>query len=200
MTWQITGKSMEFCSCKMFCPCWLGPEGEPDQGWCAGVFGFDVRRGESDGVDLSGTRVVFHCEWPGNFFEGNGTARLYIDEAASEEQRRELEAIFSGKNGGPLEPLFGAVVTEWLPARVAKIDLEVGESPSLTVDGVGKATLARLKDGAGQATRVSGAAAQAPFQLASMDLASAKGSRWSDPDMRSWEGDSGTVHEFSWAG
>ena len=30
MAWQVTGRSMEMCNCKQFCPCWLGPEGEPD--------------------------------------------------------------------------------------------------------------------------------------------------------------------------
>ncbi len=76
MPWQISGQSMEFCSCKMLCPCWLGPEGEPDEGWCAGAFGFDVQRGDSDGVDLSGTTVALTAEWPGNFFAGEGKARL----------------------------------------------------------------------------------------------------------------------------
>ena len=32
----------------------------------------------------------------------------------------------------------------------------------------------------------------------SMELASSKGSRWADPDMRTWEGDSGTLHSFNW--
>jgi hypothetical protein len=33
----------------------------------------------------------------------------------------------------------------------------------------------------------------------SMDLASSKGSRWSDPDLRAWDGDSGTLHQFNWS-
>jgi hypothetical protein len=46
---------------------------------------------------------------------------------------------------------------------------------------------------------VEGAAAQAAFQLASMDLASSKGSRWLDPKLREWQGDSGTLHQFNWS-
>jgi hypothetical protein len=94
MAWQLSGRSMELCSCRMLCPCWLGSEGVPDQGWCGGALGFDIQRGSSDGVDLSGTKVALAAEWPGNFFGGNGTARLYISDAANAEQRRELEAIF----------------------------------------------------------------------------------------------------------
>ena len=41
MAWHISGKTTELCSCKLMCPCWLGPDNEPDQGWCAGAFGFD---------------------------------------------------------------------------------------------------------------------------------------------------------------
>ena len=105
MSWQLTGRSMELCSCKMLCPCWLGPEGTPDEGWCGGALGFDIQRGNSDGIDLGGTKIALTAEWPGNFFGGQGTARLYIGDNASAEQRRELEAIFSGKKGGLFEGL-----------------------------------------------------------------------------------------------
>jgi hypothetical protein len=198
MAWHITGRSMELCSCKMLCPCWLGPEGEPDQGWCSGVLGFEVQQGNSDGVDLGGTKVVLAADWPGNFFAGNGTARLYVDEAASADQRRELEAIFTGKKGGLLEALWGAVLANWLPTQVSRIDLQWGDSPSATVGSIGQAKLTPLKDQAGRPTRVEGAAAQAAFQIDSMALASSKGSRWSDPDLRAWQGDSGTLHAFDW--
>jgi hypothetical protein len=198
MSWQVSGRSMEFCSCKMFCPCWLGPEGEPDEGWCAAAFGFDVQRGRSDGVDLGGTAVALTVVWPGNFFAGEGQARLYIDESAAEEQRRELEAIFGGKKGGHLEGLWGAVIKEWLPTQVASVAISWTDKPSIAVDGVGQATLQPLSDGAGHAAKVSGTAGQGGLQIESMDLASSKGSRWSDPDLRSWQGDSGTLHSFDW--
>jgi hypothetical protein len=199
MAWRVEGRSLELCSCKMLCPCWLGPEGDPDKGWCAGVFAFDIREGESDGFKLDGTRVAITAEWPGNFFAGKGTLRVYIDEHTSGDQRRELEAIFSGNKGGPLEGLLGAVITKRLPAQVAKIEILFGDKPSLTVGSVGKATLQPLKDQAGRPTKVQGAAAQAGFQIESMDLASSKGSRWADPDLRAWEGDSGTLHSFKWS-
>ncbi|MBI3048681.1 MAG: hypothetical protein HYY76_10275 [Acidobacteria bacterium] len=57
-----------------------------------------------------------------------------------------------------------------------------------------------MKDQAGRSTKVEGAPAQAAFQPESMDLASAKGNRWSDPKLREWQGDSGTLHRFSWSG
>ncbi len=198
MAWKVSGQSLELCSCKMLCPCWLGSEGEPDQGWCGGAFAFDIREGNSDGVDLAGTRVVLTGEWPANFFLGNGTLRVYVDEAASADQRRELGAIFNGDMGGHLAGLWDAVMTKKLPVRTERIQIQWGDSPSVTVGSIGQATLQPVKDPAGKPTKVAGAAAQAGFQIDSMDLASSKGSRWSDPDMRAWEGDSGTLHKFNW--
>lgn len=200
MAWQITGQSMEMCSCEMMCPCWFGPDWKPDQEWCGSAFGFEVRQGSSDGVELGGTKVALMAYWPGNFFAGDGTARLYIDESASDDQRRELEAIFSGNKGGHLEGLWGAVFKDWLPAQATKVDITWGDSPTLTVDGVGQGTLAPITNGAGQPTRVTGAMAQAGFQIDGMDMASSKGSQWSPPDMQSWQGDSGTLHDtFNWS-
>jgi hypothetical protein len=198
MAWRLSGRSMELCNCKMLCPCWLGSEGQPDQGWCGGAFAFDIQRGSSDSVDLSGTKVALSFVWPGNFFGGNGTARCYIGDDAKPEQRRELEAIFTGKKGGLLAPLWGAVVSSWLPTEATRIEIGWGDSPSLSVGNVAQAKLTPLKDQAGRPTRVEGATAQAAFQLANMDLASSKGSRWSDPNLREWQGDSGTLHQFNW--
>lgn len=200
MAWQMAGKSTELCSCKLACPCWLGPDGEPDNTWCSAAFGFEIEKGQSDGVDLSGMRVALAADWPGNFFAGNGTGRLYLDARASDAQRGQLEAIFSGKKGGMFAAVFGGVIANWLPAKVSAVDIQWGETSSLKVGDLAKAQLKGLQDGAGKATRVTGAVAQAAMQLDGMQLASAKGSRWADPEMRTWEGDSGTLHNFAWSG
>lgn len=197
MAWNASGQAIELCNCNVLCHCWLGPA-KPDQGWCGGAFIFDIQTGMADGVDLSGKKVAFAAQWPGDFWSGNGTARLYIDDGATARQRGELEAIFSGKKGGLLEPLMGGVISTWLPARTTKITIQHGESPSVTVGDVGRVTIKPLKDQAGKPTRIQGAAAQAAFQIDSMHVASSKGSRWSDPELRQWEGDSGNLMSFSW--
>ena len=199
MTWQVSGRSLDLCSCKMWCPCWLGPEIEPDEGWCAHTFGFEIRQGSSDGVDLSGTTVAFTGEWPANFYAGGGRARLYICDTSTDDQRRELDAIFSGKNGGPLEVLWGAVIDEWLPTMVAGVAISWGENPVLSVNGIGQATMKPLSNGAGIPTIVTGAMSQAGLQIESMNLASSAGSQWSDPDFRNWQGSSGNIHDFDWS-
>ncbi len=198
MTWQVSGRSLDLCSCTMWCPCWLGPEIEPDQGWCAHTFGFDVLRGNSDGIDLNNTTVALTGEWPANFFLGGGRARLYIDEGITEDQRRELEAIFNGTKSGHLQSLWGATIDEWLPAKVTQISLSWGDKPSLAVDGFGQALMRPISNGGGKPTIVSGAMSQAGLKIDSMNLASSAGSQWSDPDFRTWEGSSGNIHEFDW--
>ncbi len=200
MAWDVSGRSLDLCSCKMWCPCWLGPEIEPDEGWCAHTFGFEVQHGKSDGVDLSGTIVALTGEWPANFYLGGGKARLYIDETANEEQRSELEAIFSGGKSGHLQSLWGAVIDEWFPAKAVAIAITWGENPALSVNGFGQATMRPLTNGDGKLTIVTGAMSQAGLQIDSMNLASSDGSQWSDPDFRSWKGSSGNIHEFDWSG
>ena len=200
MAWQISGRSLDLCSCKMWCPCWLGPEIEPDEGWCAHTFGFEIQQGSSDGVDLGGTTAALTGEWPANFYAGGGRARLYIGETAAEDQRRELEEILSGQKSGHLSSLWGATVDEWLPAKVANVAISWGENPILTVHGFGQATMKPLSNGAGKPTIVSGSMSQAGLQIESMNLASSAGSQWSDPDFRTWEGSSGNIHEFDWSG
>lgn len=199
MAWQIRGRIIELCNCTQLCPCWLGPKGKPNHGWCGGAFGFDIEEGSSDGVDLAGCKVALAAEWPGNFFGGKGIARLYIDEGASSEQRPQLEAIFAGKKGGHLETTWGAVIEKWLPTQFTNVEIQWNANPSLRVGEVGQATLEPVKGPSGEPTQLRGAAAQAALGFESMDLANSAGSRWSDPDLRSWEGDDGNLTAFDWA-
>jgi hypothetical protein len=199
MAWRVRGVAREHCTCKMWCPCWLGPA-EPDQGWCSGSLIFEVHEGAADDIGLDGLRVVAVVDFPADFFTGNGTARLFIDENANAEQRRELEAIFSGRKGGPLEAAWGATVTQWLPTQVANIEIQDGDAPSITVGNVAQVTYqSPIRDAEGRATVIEGAAAATAFGLEGVSLARSDGSRWSAPEMRQWEsGGSGTIGAFDW--
>lgn len=199
MAWNVTGHLLELCNCNVECRCWFGPS-KPDQGWCGSALIFDIHQGGADGVELGGRKVALAAEWPGDFWSGNGKARLYVDAGATADQRRELEAVFGGKRGGVPQNVLGGVITQWLTPRSVRIDVQPGDSTAVTVGDVGRVTLKRLKDGAGKQTKVQGAAAQAAFEIDAMDVASSKGSRWSDPELRAWEGDSGNIMAFGWKG
>ena len=202
MAWRLTGQLIETCSCNMFCPCWFTVQELMimDQGWCAGAMAFRTRAGDSDGVMLGGRTVVCAVDFPGpTLFDGNATARLYIDDAANADQRRELEAICSGQKGGPMATI-APLIAKWLPARSAKIDFaDNGDSITLTVGDAGRVESRRLRDPQGQGFTLRGGGLVGGFGMEEVDLAPS-GSRWTDPDLRQFTTKSGARGEFSWSG
>ena len=196
MTWHMTGQMLEACSCKMVCPCSLGPA-EPDQGWCAGALVFDIQQGQADGVSLDRTAVVLVVNMPGDFLGGNGTARLYVDEAASAAQRQELEAIFTGQRGGPLAAV-AALFTQWLPTQAVRLTRQGGDNPSITIGSVGQLTWQRLTTQDGRQTTLQNAPVLGAIGIESSALARSDGSQWSDPEMRQWQsGGNGSLSPFT---
>ena len=201
MAWNMTAQIIESCSCNMLCPCWFGvPElAVNDQGWCASAIAFRVQQGTADGVDLSGRTVVWAPYFPENMFNGNGTARLYVDAVANADQRRELEAIFTGKKGGPMAAL-GGLISTWLATKATKMEIqEEGDTLTVTVDGFGQVKSQRMKNPAGQPVTLHNAGMAAALQMETVELAPS-GSRWSDPDLpRPFETKSGAVGTFTWS-
>jgi hypothetical protein len=196
MAWHMTGQMLEACSCKMLCPCALGPA-EPDQGWCAGALVFDIQSGQADGVSLDRSTVVLVVNMPGDFLGGNGTARLYVDEAASAAQRQELEALFMGQRGGPLGAV-AALFTHWLPTQTVRITRQEGTNPSLSIGSVGQLTWQRLTTQDGRQTTLQNAPVLGVIGIESSALAGSAGSQWSDPEMRQWQsGGNGTISAFT---
>lgn len=196
MAWSLSGQVLETCSCNMVCPCIFGPA-KPDQGWCAGALIFDIQQGSSDGVDLSRTRTALAFDLPGDFFGGNGTGRIYVTDRASPDQRRELEAIFSGQKGGAFAALEGLLV-KVLPVQGANIEVTLGDNPSASVGSVGKVTLQPVKADDGKQTTLVNAPLNVTFGIETSNLARGDGSSWSDPEMRSWQsGGTGSISRFS---
>ena len=197
MAGTLRGTWYESCSCKIVCPCNIGPA-EPDQGWCSGVLGFVIDSGESNGVDLGGTKLVLHAELPGDFFSGIDKAMLYLDEASSSEQRSELEAVFKGQRGGVMEGING-MIREFLPSKTAAIDIGGGDAPYVKVPGIVDISLQRVKDEAGKQAVLVNAPLSAGFGVDTMELATATGSV-SDPDLRQWETlGNGAAVPFDWS-
>ena len=202
MAWTMKVRLLESCSCAALCPCILGPA-KPDQGWCSGVFGIEVAEGDADGVDLSGAKVVMHFELPGDFLGGMDKAKLYFDPSVSDAQRSQLDPIFHGEKGG----LWGGMreaIKEWLPSGVAKIEFGGTGAPGVTVEGIGQVVLQPiLAEEGGAPTVISDAPVIRAFGVKSENLAYAQGTKFADPDLRSWEslGAGGVVPDLvEWAG
>jgi hypothetical protein len=204
MAWTLKGHMTENCSCNMFCPCWFAVQEYMimDQGWCAGSLTFQIEEGQSDGVDLSGRKVAMLVDWPGpTLFDGNGTGRVFLDDGASDEQARELAAIFQGQKGGTFEML-GGLISNWLP--VEKISIEVsrdGDIITANVGSVGQVSSKALRDDQGNGFTISGGGFVGAFGMEHAELAPSAGTRWSDPDMpREWEAKSGGRGAISMSG
>jgi hypothetical protein len=141
--WQIAGEYLENCNCEVLCPCLLGPRNarggalaRPTEGVCDVPVVFAVGRGRYGSVPLAGTHAALVVHTPGAMGEGNWTAGLYLDARATSEQRESLEEIFSGRAGGVMAGI-AALVTTWLPTRVAAIDFEKqGRRRSARIAGV----------------------------------------------------------------
>ena len=197
MAWHMTGQLIEACSCKSACPCTLGPA-EPDQGWCSGALTFSIQRGESEGINLSGRTVVWLVDLPKDFLSGNGTVKIFVDDGADPRQVQELEAIFSGKKGGPGQVL-ASLVSRWLPTQKTKIAIQGGDNPSISVGAIGQVSLRRIADDNGRVAKLVNAPVLGAIQVETADLARSDGSRFAAPEMRSWQaGGHGSVSPFSW--
>ena len=58
---------------------------------------------------MDGLNVVFYARMPGNIFQGDWTAGVYLDERANQQQAEALGSIYSGQAG-------------WLAGRVERAD------------------------------------------------------------------------------
>ena len=84
MAYNLEGDLLEVCNCDILCPCWVGED--PDNGTCDSVMGYNVRSGSINGIDVSGTTLVFSVHIPGNVLKGNWKVALLVDDKASDEQ------------------------------------------------------------------------------------------------------------------
>lgn len=193
MSWSLEGRSAEVCTCQSVCICNLGPA-ELAEGWHAGACIWNIERGESSGIDLSGTTAAMSYVMPGDFLGGGGTARTYIGDTADPDQRRELEAIFGGERGGAFGA-YDATIT-MLPIQTVSISIVLGDQPSATVGGIAQITLRRYKTQSGKQTTLANAEYVEHFGVTEEELCDATGSHWSDPDMRAWNGGASGVATF----
>jgi hypothetical protein len=137
--WRFEADYFTACNCDWGCPCNFNAR--PTEGRCMGWGAWDITRGQFGSTPLAGTRLALYYSFPGRVEEGRGTACAYVDQRATADQQRALEAIGTGKAGGGIFELFGAqLVTRWLPTKVAAIDFEVK-------DGVGRVRIEGFGEG-----------------------------------------------------
>lgn len=114
MAWKLEGTYFENCNCDWVCPCTVTSFASPATGdRCQVILNYHVRRGEIDGVDVSGRSVSIVADAPKRMLDGGWRVGLIIDDKASKEQADKLTAVFAGQAGGPMAgiaPLIGEVM------------------------------------------------------------------------------------------
>lgn len=136
MTWWAEGLLIENCNCQAVCPGHVHFDQYCTHERCRGWWAIQFDSGDFEGLSLGGTAAVVAYDTPQHMIDGNWIEVVLIDEAASEGQRSAIEAILTGKVGGPWEVLSRFVGTR-LPTRVLPIRiLEEERSKRIVVGDV----------------------------------------------------------------
>ena len=109
MSWRIKGSYFASCNCDPICPCRRidgAPGGDSTHDECLGLLSWIIEEGGVDGVDLAGQPVALASRYRDDEEGSPWTWILYVDSAATEEQREAISDIFSGRLGGDSESHF----------------------------------------------------------------------------------------------
>ena len=122
MSWNLSGRYVETCSCDLMCPCNITFDHGATYDYCRATLCFDIERGEIEGTDVGGLKFVAIVDSPKVMTEGNWKLGVFVDANASEEQADKLVKVFTGQLGGPMEALAG-LVGEVLGVERAAIEI-----------------------------------------------------------------------------
>jgi len=119
--WKLTGTYFESCSCDVACPCTF--LSAPTKDDCSAVVGWHIDKGNFEKVNLDGLNVALALYSPGHMLEVKWRAAVYIDETASEEQKKALTQIYTGQVGG-LPGMLSTFIGEMLGVKSVPITYE----------------------------------------------------------------------------
>ena len=150
MGYQLAGRLLEVCNCRVLCPCWIGED--PDYGTCNTVIAWHFDQGKIGNVDVSGHTVALIAHVPGNILEGNWRAAVYLDDKVSPQQEEAILAVYTGKLGGPVGELV-KLVGEVVSVEKVPITFEVqGGSGTIKIGDAGYAELEPYRNASGATT------------------------------------------------
>jgi hypothetical protein len=121
MAWRARGLLFENCNCQLVCPGHMHFDQLCTHERCVGYWAIRIDDGAFGDVSLGGLKAVIAYDSPQHMIDGNWTEVIVIDEAASLAQRQAVEAILTGRAGGPWATL-ARFVGRWLDTRFLPID------------------------------------------------------------------------------
>jgi hypothetical protein len=123
VSWFARGLLFENCSCTLVCPGHMHFSQNCTHERCKGYWALRVEDGDFGGVALGGTRALVAFDTPQRMIDGGWLETIIIDEAATAAQREALEAILTGRAGGPWAKL-GTFVATRQPTEFRPIVIE----------------------------------------------------------------------------
>ena len=150
MAYKLEGSLLEVCNCEVLCPCWIGVD--PDNGTCDSALAHHFKKGEIDGVDVSGLSLAFIVHIPGNILKGNWRAVVHVDERATKEQEDALLSVYTGKQGGPIADLV-QLIGEVVAVQRSPITFQVEEGKGrLRIGSVADCEMEPFRSAKGEVT------------------------------------------------
>lgn len=150
MAYSVEGQLLEVCTCNILCPCWVG--GDPDEGYCDAIVGWNIKEGEIEGVDVSGRTFAMLVHIPGNVLDGNWKARLYLDQDTSDAQQEGILNLWGGKLGGAITDL-ASLVGEVVSVEKTNITFDVvGVNGTIKIGDHSSASIEAFKGATGVET------------------------------------------------
>ena len=117
--WMLKIEFLMACNCNWGCPCSF--EAPPTFGTCEAALAYRVVEGKYGDLTLDGLTWALVAIWPGPLHEGNGRGIVYLDASAGPQEAAALEAIATGRAGGPIG-IFMSTVTAGVEVRTASIE------------------------------------------------------------------------------
>jgi len=153
VAYNLEGRLLEVCNCRVLCPCWIGED--PDNGTCDTIVSWHFDKGTIDGVDVSGTTIAVVAHVPGNILKGNWRAAVYVGDTATKQQEEALLKVYTGKLGGPVADLV-KLIGEVVSVERAPITFDVhGGKGTIKIGETAYAELEPYQGSTGGATTLS---------------------------------------------
>ena len=146
-SWQVKGLLFENCNCQVICPGHVHFSQDCSHERCTGYWAIRFDAGRHADVDLGGMRAVIAYDSPRHMIEGGWSQVIIIDREASRRQRAAIDAILTGKVGGPWAVL-ARFVSRRLPTRYERIDISEDDAQKrVTINGILKSTIRMIRGG-----------------------------------------------------
>lgn len=123
--WRFEGVELVTCNCDFSCPCQFNAP--PTHGDCRAAAAYRIDKGHFGDTSLDGVLFAGLWAWPGAIHEGHGEGWLIVDQAASEEQRKAVEALFNGEEtepGATIFNVFSNVIDTYHQPQYRSIEFE----------------------------------------------------------------------------